>query len=392
MNRTLVVLSAIVATDMIGFGIVIPLLPFYSEALGATPFDLSLIIACYPAAQLLAFPLIGRLSDLFGRKPLIVACLVVSVASYLMLGFAETLPALLASRVMAGFGGATYTAAQAYVADITDESGRTSAITRLGGGYAIGLVLGPIIGGYASFYDFGLAGFIAAAISAVSLVLAGCLLPNTHRARAAARRDQAPLAISEWVRAYARPPLCLLVGTLFLAAAAFEGTMSMLALFLERKIALTVQDAGMLWAWSGAVVVGIRLGLAGQLAHQLGDKPCVLLGLGLLAGGAACVLVTTNFAFALAAASLLAAGYSIVFPTMISLTSKLGAAASQGSILGGYMLFGGLGRTIGPLLSGLAFQRAGVDTPMIAAVIAFTAAACLALAFPAIVTSSQPAE
>jgi MFS family permease len=148
----------------------------------------------------------------------------------------------------------------------------------------------------------------------------------------------------------------------------------------------------MLWAWSGAVVVGIRLGLAGQLAHQLGDKPCVLLGLGLLAGGAACVLVTTNFAFALAAASLLAAGYSIVFPTMISLTSKLGAAASQGSILGGYMLFGGLGRTIGPLLSGLAFQRAGVDTPMIAAVIAFTAAACLALAFPAIVTSSQPAE
>jgi DHA1 family tetracycline resistance protein-like MFS transporter len=384
MNKTLILLSAIVATDMIGFGIIIPLLPFYSEALGATPFELALVIACFPATQLLSYPVAGRLSDWFGRKRLITLSLFVSATSYVILGFADTLSMLLISRIMAGLGGTTYSVAQAYVADSTHESLRTPAMSRLGAGYGIGLILGPAIGGYASLYGFGFAGFTAAAISLSSLTLALIMLPEIRHAPALDRAAKPPISVSAWARAYSKYPLSLLVVAYFLTSVAFDGTMSMLALFLERRISLNVHDAGILWAWSGAVIVLVRLGLAGLLADRFGEKSAVMLGLGFLLCGVASVLFTTSFAFTLCAATLLATGYSVVFPTMMSLASKLSAASSQGSVLGGFMLFGGLGRTVGPILAGWAFQNSSIDTPMIAAAIVFLAAAVLAIALPSL--------
>jgi MFS family permease len=334
--------------------------------------------------QLLAYPVAGRLSDWFGRKRLIALSLAVSAVSYIILGFADTLPMLLLSRIMAGLGGTTYTVAQAYVADSTHESLRTPAMSRLGAGYGIGLILGPAIGGYASLFGFGFAGFIAAAISLCSLTLALLLLPEIRRSQAADRPAQRPISVSAWACAYAKYPLSLLAVAYFLTAVAFDGTMSMLALFLERRIALKVHDAGILWAWSGAVIVLVRLGLAGLLADHFSEKGAVMLGLGFLLCGVASILFTTSFAFTLCAATMLATGYSVVFPTMMSLASKLGADSSQGSVLGGFMLFGGLGRTIGPILAGWAFQNSSIDTPMIAAAIVFLAAAVLAISLPSL--------
>ena len=183
----LAVLFAAVLVDMVGFGIILPLLPYYAESMGASPVQVTLLVASFSAMQLVAAPLWGAVSDRRGRRPLIVAGLFASAISYLIFGLADSLALLFVSRMAAGAAGGTISVAQAYVADTTVATQRARALGLLGAASGLGIMLGPAIGGFFSRWGLGMPGFVAAALCALNGVAAMALLDESRPAKTGQR-------------------------------------------------------------------------------------------------------------------------------------------------------------------------------------------------------------
>jgi MFS family permease len=379
-KRSLLILCTVTAIDMLGYGIIVPILPFYAEALGASAFELAVIVAAFPLAQSISFALLGRLSDRFGRRRLIVIGLVLSAVSFVAFGFAGSFSMLLLSRIGAGFGAGTFAVLQAFAADMSDDKQRTAAMGYIGASYGVGLMLGPALASLTSILGYCATGLAAALLAIAGALLAGFCLPRSIR-RNDPHSSRQPLGLRAWLGAYVSWPLSIVVIIYLITLPAFEGVMSMLALFLERKISLGIGDAGLLWAWAGLVTILSRLAI-GRWSARLDDKPIVLGGLALLLSGVALLTTVTDFWYALLAVLPFAIGYGLVFPALSSLASKVADDDTKGSILGGFLFLGGAGRIIGPIIAGLAFERISIDLPMLFAALSFVLAALVTLAVP----------
>lgn len=379
-NKSLLVLCIVTAIDMLGYGVIVPIIPFYAEALDASAVDLAVVIAAFPLAQSVLYALLGRLSDRFGRRRLIVIGLAISAVSYVAFGFASSFSALLLSRLGAGFGAGTFAVLQAFAADMTDDRRRTAAMGYIGASYGVGLMLGPVLASLTSGLGYSVTGLAATLLAIVGAFLAGLCLPRSTPRNDRPSRQQS-LGLRAWLGAYTSWPLSVVVIIYMITLPAFEGVMSMLALFLERRISLGVQDAGFLWAWAGLITILSRVAIA-RWSERFDDRAIVFAGLGLLVSGVALLLAATNFWFGLLAVVPFATGYGLVFPTLSSLASKLADADLKGSILGGFLFLGGGGRVIGPIIAGLAFERIGIDLPMFLAALSFALAAMVTLAVP----------
>lgn len=359
----LVVLFAAVLVDMIGFGIVLPLLPFYAESMGASPLDVTLLIASFSAMQLAAAPLWGRVSDRRGRRPLVVAGLFASAVSYLIFGLADTLLVLFISRATAGAAGGTISVAQAYVADSTPGEERAHALGLLGAASGLGVMLGPAIGGFFSRWGLGAPGFVAAGLCAANGIAALALLPESRRRAIGGLAGAEAETLRGWVSAMARQPLSLLLSVYFLTISSFTAMTAVLALYLERVFALDAADMGILFTLAGAVTVLVRGVLLGRLVRRFGEPRIVRAG--------AVVLGTSLFLIVLIPSAwwmgplmgMYALGAGTLFPSLASLVSRATDAGSQGSILGGSQVVGGAGRVLGPIWAGFLFEEVGIATP-----------------------------
>lgn len=185
-NRKIVTLFLIVFIDLLGFSIILPLLPFYAETFNATPTQVGLLVASYAAAQLVGAPVLGRMSDRFGRKPVLIISLTGTFIGFLILGFANSLAMLFVSRILDGFTGGNISVAQAYVTDITDENNRARGLGMLGAAFGLGFIIGPALGGILSVYGFAVPAFVAASLSLISIIGVIIFLPEslTDEARA----------------------------------------------------------------------------------------------------------------------------------------------------------------------------------------------------------------
>jgi len=381
------VLAATVLVDMIGFGIVLPLLPFYAEDLGATPFEVTLIIASFSAMQLIAAPLWGRFSDRSGRRPLIIAGLFASAVSYLIFALANSTAILLLSRVAAGAAGGTISVAQAYVADSTEGSERAHGLGLIGAASGLGIMIGPAIGGFFSQWGLGAPGYVAAALCAVNAVAAIVALPESRhfRDRAAraepARGDAASLG--SWVRALVRFPLGLLLAVYFLTISSFAAMTSVLALYTERVFAMTASQMGLVFTAAGAVTVVVRGVAVGKLVKRVGEALTVRMGSLILALSVGAIALIPGKWWLALLIPFWALATGILFPSLASLVSQATDADSQGSILGGSQLAGGSGRVLGPLWAGLLFQHHRIASPFLAGALLSAAAFLLALKIPA---------
>jgi DHA1 family tetracycline resistance protein-like MFS transporter len=358
------ILFMAVLVDMLGFGIVIPVLPFYALKMGATALEVTLLIASFSAMQMAATPIWGRVSDTRGRRPLIIAGLFASAVSYLIFGLANSLALLLLSRLAAGAAGGTISVAHAYVADTTKAEERAHGMGLIGAAAGLGVMLGPAIGGFFSEISLAAPGYVAAALCATNGIAAIFFLPESRpkEMRSAKRKGQTA-TIAGWMRTLATPPLSLVLTVYFLAITSFTAMTALLALYFEAEFAIGAREMGFMFAIAGGVTVVVRGVVLGRLVRRFGEIATVRTGAISLGLSFVLIPIVPGFGWAMAVVPFYAFGAGTMFPALATLTSFASDADSQGSVLGGSQLVGGLGRVAGPLWAGFVFQEIAFDTP-----------------------------
>jgi MFS transporter, DHA1 family, tetracycline resistance protein len=387
------VLFGAVLVDMMGFGIVIPVLPFYALEFGASPLQVTVLIASFSATQLAAAPIWGRVSDRRGRRPLLIAGLFASAVSYLIFGLATSLLMLLASRIAAGAAGGTISVAHAYVADTTSAEQRAHGLGLIGAAAGLGVMLGPAIGGFFSRYGLGMPGYVAAALCTLNAIAAIVLLPESRTREHAAQTARGEAAtLRGWARAMVRYPLSLLFGVYFLTITSFAAMTALLALFLAARFGLGAQAMGLIFALAGAVTVVVRGVVLGRLVRRFGEPTTVRIGSAALGLALVAMPVVAHPLWMAAVVPLWAFGAGTLYPALSSLVSRATDAHSQGSILGGKEIIGGTGRVLGPLWGGLVFQKIAIAGPFVVGAVLVWCAWLLARRIPPAVDSHAEPE
>jgi MFS transporter, DHA1 family, tetracycline resistance protein len=278
----------IILVDLLGLSIIIPLMPLYAARFGANAFVIGLLGATYPAMQFIGAPLLGRLSDRFGRRPILLVSQLGTFAGFILLGFANMLPLLFISRVIDGLSGANISTAQAVVTDVTTEKTRTQGLGLIGAAFGIGFILGPIIAFtvlIASNDNYQAVAFTAAFFSVVSLLLTFFWLPETRNPEKDVVRAKAPFSLAAMRQALDRPTIGILLIMMFAQQLAFGGYEQMFSLFALNRLGMGARDTSGLFVLAGLFIVVVQGGLIGRWSKKYGDRWLVLLGFSALAIG-----------------------------------------------------------------------------------------------------------
>lgn len=361
------VLFLIVFIDLVGFGVVIPLLPYYGLRFDASPFEVTAMMACYSLAQFFASPLLGRLSDRVGRKPVLLVSLVCSAVSYLWLGFAGALWMLFAARLLAGAGAGNIAAAQAYITDVTPPERRAKAMGMIGAAFGLGFTFGPAIGGLAAGAHPGAAAlarpaFIAAGLSLVAFLLAAARLKESLPPEARGLSDR-PGRLALARAALARPRLGRLILLFFVAICAFAGMETTFALWAHASFGWGPEQVGWIFFYVGIVLAALQGGLIGKLAHRFGEARLVLAGAAVILAGLVGIALAASLVAVLIASGLLAIGMGLLSPSLTSLVSFEAGAEERGGILGVSQSAQSLARILGPAAAGAVFSLWGRNAP-----------------------------
>ena len=370
------ILFLIVVVDLIGFGIIIPLLPFYAEFFDAGPATVGLIMATYSFTQFLAAPFWGRLSDRIGRRPVLLVSLAGTAAAYLWLGFADTLWALFAARAMGGFMAGNISAAFAYVADVTTPENRAKGMGMIGAAFGLGFIIGPAVGGILAGpdpinADYQSPAFAAAGLSAIALVLGLFLLKESLaqdiRDRLNARPREARLA--QFRRSLDFPHLGFLVFMSFLATVAFAGLEATFAMWSRRQFGWGPEQNGYLFAFVGIIGAAVQGGMVGRLAKRFGETQLIIQGAGLLCLGVFLIPLSNTLPLLIIAMTIAGVGFSIISPALNSAISLRVDEENQGLVMGVTRSATTLARVAGPAFAGLLFAVLGKDWPYFAGAI-----------------------
>jgi multidrug resistance protein len=379
-----------VALDLVGFGIVLPILPLYARELDASPTAIGALVASFSLMQLVFSPLWGRVSDRWGRKPVLVVSLVGTAIGSLLTGLAGSLWLLFAGRIIDGISGASVSVAQAAVTDLAPPAQRARLLGLLGAAFGVGFVVGPALGSLAAVGGRQLPFLLAAAVAAGNAVVALRRLPETHPDPAVGGRRAAhgpgpgptptgatgagtdvagePLPVDGTADAL-QPPVssgllrfAVVAFTSLVAFSAFEATFSLLG---QERFDLTLGSTGALFAAIGVVLVVVQAGLIHPVVSRLGEVPTLRLGLALDVVGLGLLAVSTSWPPLVAALLLLVVGQGLVTPTLSSIVAGRARADRRGRALGFQQSAGGLARVVGPAVGGAAFEHVGVAAPSV---------------------------
>ncbi len=369
MTRPLLVIFLTIFVNLVGFGIIIPLLPFYAETFGASPLAIGLLFAVYSLCQLVASPLLGDLSDKYGRRPVLIFSLLGTVVSFVMMAMAHSLAMLFAARIVDGLSGGNISTARAYVADVTEPKDRARAYGLIGAAFGMGFIMGPALSGVLAAYSYTAPVWAAAALTLVATLMAWFWLPETvHRAAAGTGMPFRNLAAM-----LQRPGLRRILWIDFIYWLAFAMFQTTFALFMARRFGFGVSQTGYFFAAFGVLGAVVQGWAIRPVVQQLGDKATFALGLACAAAGligATFAHTVTLFTVALVP---LALGIGFGHPTVSALVSRAGRADEQGRVQGAAGAMESLGRTMGPVWGNAALARYGEGMPYL------SAAACLLL-------------
>ncbi len=364
--------------DLLGFGIVIPLLPIYSEAYRAGELQLGLLFASFSAMQLVFAPFWGRLSDRIGRRPVLIGGLVVTAFSYLLFGLATNMVMLFAARMLAGFFGANVATAQAYVADVTEPRDRAKGMGMIGAAFGLGFTFGPLIGGEMVGVSMMAPGFVAAGLSATAAVVGFLRLPEPPRHRGTATRI---FSFDTLLVALREPRIGTLHLLYFLGILAFSGFESMFVRFglakfphifgVPEAISEATMDqilgaapiAGRYMFAIGLIAAVIQGGLIRRLVPRFGETRLIVAGPFFLGVALTVIGLASSWTMVIVGCAVMPLGFGINNPSVQGLLSRAVSAERQGAFLGLNQSLGSLARVVGPVVAGAIFQWGGASLP-----------------------------
>jgi MFS transporter, DHA1 family, tetracycline resistance protein len=358
LSTRLGVIFLTVLIDLIGFGIVLPILPYYAQRFGAHGMGYGALVFVFSAMQFLATALLGRVSDRVGRRPILLATMLINAAGYVLFAFAPSYWVLFVARVISGLASGNISAAQAYVADITPPAERARGMGTIGAAFGIGFVLGPMIGGLADHYFGHLApGLIAAGLSIANFFSASAILRESlgHE-----HRTVRPLFdFGHMAEALGRPQLRPLMLVWLLAPFAFAGYTVALPLYATRAFGWSGRDLGWLFVEIGVIAAVIQGFAFGRIERRTGARALLIFGLFGMAVSIAALPYTGSGLAVYAWTVPLAFANSLFAPAASGLVSIYADPTEQGTILGAAQAFAALGRSFGPLAVGWAYDGLG---------------------------------
>ena len=369
MTRPLLIIFLTIFVNLVGFGIIIPLLPFYAETFGASPLTIGLLFAVFSACQLVAAPVLGDLSDRYGRRPILIFSLAGTVVSFVMMALAHSIAMLFAARIVDGLSGGNISTARAYVADVTEPKDRAKAYGLIGAAFGLGFIMGPAMSGVLATVSITAPIWAAAAVTLVATLMAWLWLPETvHRASAGTGMPFRNL--SEMLK---RPGLRRMLWIDFIYWFAFAIFQTTFALFAAHRFGFDASQTGYFFAAFGVLGAVVQGAVIRPVVHRLGDRSTFILGLVCAAVG----LVATTYAHTVVLFTMalvpLALGIGFGHPTVSALVSRAGRADEQGRVQGAAGAMESLGRAFGPVWGNAALARYGDAMPYL------SAAGCLAL-------------
>ena len=377
MSRPLLVIFLTVFVNLVGFGIIIPLLPFYAQTFGASPLVVGLLFASFSLAQLIATPALGALSDRWGRRPVLIFSLLGTVVSFVMLALAHTLTLLFIARIVDGLSGGNITTARAYIADVTEPHERAKAYGFLGAAFGMGFIVGPGLAGLFATISYTAPIWAAAFFTLIATAMAWLWLPETvHRGDGE--------TVSPWralPEVFRRRQLRPLLIADFLYWCSFSVCNTTFALFAARRFEFDVVHTGYVLAAFGFLGVIVQVGMVAPIVRMIGVLRTFLLGLAIAAAGWGFVAASYSVPVFLLALIPAGIGVGLCNASIVTLVSHSASKDEQGKVQGAAGALESLGRTIGPIWGNGALQKFGEGSAYVSAAAAFVVTALLMLSY-----------
>jgi multidrug resistance protein len=344
-----------VALDLVGFGIIVPILGRYAERFGANGLQVGLMFASFSVAQMVFAPILGRISDKVGRKPVIVFSLIGTAVGSFVTGAAGALWVLFLGRILDGASGASVAVAQGAVADIAPPEQRARLMGMLGAAFGVGFVVGPALGGLAALGGPHVPFYLAGSIAAVNAIAAMIRLPETKPDTShITEKHQRGTALSPALKRFA------LVG--FLSMLGFAGFEATFSIWGEKQFGFTEGSASIVFVFVGVTLVAVQGGLIGPLTQRLGSRKLLRIGLSLVAVGLLLLGVTTTWPMLFVALFLLSLGQGMSGPSGSALVAELAPVERRGEAIGYQQSTAAFGRVAGPVMAGALFDHVGINS------------------------------
>ncbi len=375
--------------DLLGFGIVIPLLPLYAEQYHPTPLQFGLLMSSYSAMQFLFAPILGRLSDRIGRRPVLLGSLLGTVAGYLLFAFAGSLSVLFASRIIDGITGGNIGTAQAVIADTTTGADRARGMGLIGMAFGLGFIFGPALGGFTVHLGPAAPGIAAASLSFLAFLWTWFRLPETRPSGSGARPFEI-LSFASILRTARRPAVGVLLVMSLVTATAFSNFEATFSQFLKARFGFTPATVAWVFVMVGVTSAIVQGGLLKRLVARVGEVWLIIAGTLSLALAFVLMIGVTSRGLLAFNAILLAFGAALLNPTLMGYVSRRTPPTEQGEVLGSFQSMAALGRIVGPFWGENVFLRFGAVGPYGTGVVLEIAAT--ALAFLGLVRRRPPEE
>ena len=354
----LAVLFVTIFIDLLGFGLIIPILPTYSKELGATDLQVGLLAGSYSLMTFLFAPFWGTLSDRIGRRPVILFSITITGLAYLLFSHSNTIFLIMLSRILAGLGSANISAAQAYIADITTPENRAKNMGMIGAAFGLGFIFGPPVGGFLKGnYGIEMVGYVAASFSAVNLLMAYFSLPESLKEKNKLKKFTFR-PVGDTIRELKKPVISELFTINFIFVAAFSMMQMTAALLWREQYGLDVKQIGYMFMYIGILSAIVQGGLVGKLNKMFGERKLLIIGNVFMAIGLVMLPFAPKDFFLLVdmtGLACVAMANGCLSPSVTSLLSQVADKKEQGRVLGMNQSFGSLARVVGPVIGGLLY-------------------------------------
>ena len=365
--KALLPIFLIVLVDILGLTIVIPLLPFYAQKYGASPFMVGLLTTTFAFCQLIFGPILGSPSDRYARKPILLLSQIGTLIGFIILGLAETLPLIFLSRVIDGATAGNLSIAQAYISDVTAPKDRAKSFAVIGIAFGLGFLVGPAVSGFLSQYGYHYPVFAAAGLSFLSILATQFLLPKTEPKASTAEPGPGGkrLSIFNWhayVPYFRRPELAILLQQFFLFAFSFSLFTAGFALFAERRFTWQGQpfgprEVGYVFAFTGLLGIFIQGGMLSRLVKRWGEEKVTWVGFGSAALGYMTLAITQDIPMLLVVSAITTFGHGILRPALTSQITRRSHADEQGTVLGLSQSLNSVATILAPLAGGILIEH-----------------------------------